>query len=58
MGKAVSNNFGSDNFLLDDVSGATGQFNTQFRKEVDFQISNDYGLKKYSSWNNKTGWND
>lgn len=46
VGKAVSNKSGSEDFLVDDVSGATGQFNSLFRKEDNFQISNAYGLKK------------
>lgn len=46
VGKAVSNKTGFDEFLVDDVSGATGQFLSLLRKDDEFQISNAYGLRK------------
>ena len=44
--KAVSNKSGAEEFLVDDISGATGQFKSLLRKNDDFQISNAYGLRK------------
>jgi FkbM family methyltransferase len=46
ISKAVSNKSGSEEFLVDDISGATGQFKSLLRKNDDFQISNAYGLRK------------
>ena len=44
--KAVSNKSGEEEFLVDDISGATGQFNSLLRKKDNFQISNAYRLRK------------
>ena len=44
--KDVSNESGTDEYLVDGISCATGKFNSLLRKKDKFQISNAYRLSK------------
>jgi len=46
IGKAVSNKTGMKEFVVDDLSGATGQFFSLLREDDLYQISNAYGLRR------------